>query len=85
MFAQSPTNSPQVTESTQKEKLPDPVQKLRAKLTAKQIPPEIRVQFQNPKNEDQWAYWEREPGMLPSEEVSITQEDHDDRVGKIII
>lgn len=37
--------------------------------------------FQNPKNEDQWGYWERVPEMLPEEIVSITEKDHNDRMG----
>lgn len=36
--------------------------------------------FQNPANEDQWAYWERVPDMLPKEEESITSKDHNDRI-----
>jgi hypothetical protein len=38
--------------------------------------------FQNPQNEDQWAYWERVPEMLPKHEDSITEKDHDDRIRK---
>lgn len=39
--------------------------------------------FQNPSNEDQWAYWERVPDMLPEEEDSITDEDHQNRINKL--
>ena len=38
--------------------------------------------FQNPANEDQWAYWERVPDMLPQQEDSITSKDHNDRINK---
>lgn len=36
--------------------------------------------FQNPNNEDQWAYWERVPEMLPKEKKSVSQEDHENRI-----
>lgn len=39
--------------------------------------------FQNPKNEDQWGYWERVPEMLPKIQKSISQKDQDDRIGKL--
>lgn len=39
--------------------------------------------FQNPNNEDQWAYWERVPDMLPKIQKSITQEDHHNRINKL--
>lgn len=39
--------------------------------------------FQNPKNEDQWGYWERVPEMLPKMQKSISQKDQDDRIGKL--
>jgi len=39
--------------------------------------------FQNPNNEDQWAYWERVPEMLPKQQRSITQEDHYNRINKL--
>lgn len=38
--------------------------------------------FNNPQNEDQWGYWERVPDMLPTEECSITDKDHEDRIKK---
>lgn len=36
--------------------------------------------FQNPKNDEQWGYWERVPEMIPDEIESITDEDHNDRI-----
>jgi hypothetical protein len=39
--------------------------------------------FQNPKNEDQWGYWERVPEMLPESKKSISQKDHEDRINKL--
>lgn len=39
--------------------------------------------FQNPSNEDQWAYWERVPEMLPKKNVSITKEDQNNRINKV--
>lgn len=38
--------------------------------------------FQNPNNEDQWAYWERVPDMLPDKKNSLTQEDQNNRTNK---
>jgi hypothetical protein len=38
--------------------------------------------FQNPANEDQWGYWERVPEMLPKDDSSITNKDHEDRIKK---
>jgi len=38
--------------------------------------------FQNPKNDDQWGYWERVPQMLPEEHKSISKKDQDDRIKK---
>lgn len=38
--------------------------------------------FQNPKNEDQWGYWERVPEMLPKNPKSLSQKDQDDRINK---
>lgn len=38
--------------------------------------------FQNPQNEDQWGYWERVPEMLPKDDSSITDRDHEDRIKK---
>lgn len=40
----------------------------------------IDVVFQNPKNEDQWGYWENVPEMLAKEKKSISQEDHEKRL-----
>jgi hypothetical protein len=39
--------------------------------------------FQNPQNDDQWAYWERVPNMVPSDSKSIISEDHQKRIDKI--
>lgn len=36
--------------------------------------------FQNPDNEDQWGYWERVPHMVPKDDGTITQKDHNDRI-----
>lgn len=38
--------------------------------------------FQNPLNEDQWGYWENHPDLVPEEESSITDEDHNNRIEK---
>lgn len=38
--------------------------------------------FQNPNNEDQWAYWERVPDMLPDKKDSLTKEDQNNRTNK---
>jgi hypothetical protein len=38
--------------------------------------------FQNPKNEDQWAYWEREPSLVPTIDKSIVQTDYSNRINK---
>lgn len=38
--------------------------------------------FQNPKNEDQWGYWERVPEMVPKSDGSITDKDHENRIKK---
>ncbi len=38
--------------------------------------------FQNPKNEDQWGYWERVPEMLPKTSSSLGKKDQDDRIKK---
>lgn len=40
--------------------------------------------FQNPKNEDQYGYWERVPEMLPDDKKSISGKDQNDRVNKVI-
>jgi hypothetical protein len=41
------------------------------------------IVFQNPNNEDQWAYWERVPEMLPKSKGSITQEDQQKRIDRL--
>jgi hypothetical protein len=38
--------------------------------------------FQNPQNDDQWAYWERVPQMVPNDVQSINDEDRKNRVKK---
>ena len=38
--------------------------------------------FQNPKNEDQWSYWENTPDMLPKDTTTIVKRDQDDRIKK---
>lgn len=38
------------------------------------------IVFQNPKNEDQYGYWERCPEMLPDDKKSISGKDQNDRV-----
>jgi hypothetical protein len=38
--------------------------------------------FQNPQNDDQWAYWERVPNMLPKAKSSVTDDDHRSRIDK---
>lgn len=40
--------------------------------------------FQNPKNEDQWGYWERVPEMLPDIDKSIAAVDQGKRIDKIV-
>jgi len=36
--------------------------------------------FQNPANEDQWGYWERNPQLLPTQDDSLVYADHKDRI-----
>lgn len=40
--------------------------------------------FQNPKNEDQWAYWERVPHMLPDVYLSTSDEDKKKRINRFV-
>lgn len=40
--------------------------------------------FQNPKNDEQWAYWERVPNMLKGDDSTIVQKEQDKRIGKTI-
>lgn len=42
------------------------------------------IVFQNPRNEDQWGYWERVPHMLPDKKKSISKTDKDQRIEKLI-
>jgi len=39
--------------------------------------------FQNAKNEDLWAYWERVKDLLPKDDKSISKKDQDKRIDKI--
>ena len=39
--------------------------------------------IQNSSNEDQWAYWERVPDMVPKTTKSITKEDQNSRIEKL--
>lgn len=38
--------------------------------------------IQNPKNEEQWAYWERVPHLLPPENISAGNQDKKRRIDK---
>lgn len=38
--------------------------------------------FQDPKNEDQWGYWERVPEMLPTVQKSVAGQDQSNRLGE---
>ncbi len=38
------------------------------------------IVFQNPKNEDQWGYWDNVPEMLKKNEKSVSQEDYEKRL-----
>lgn len=40
--------------------------------------------FCNPKNEDQWGYWERVPEMLPEDKKSLAEKDHENRIKKLL-
>lgn len=40
--------------------------------------------FQNPKNEDQWGYWERVSYMLPDAYLSTSDEDKKKRINRFI-
>lgn len=40
--------------------------------------------FQNPRNEDQWGYWERVSYMLPDEYLSTSDEDKKKRINRFI-
>jgi len=42
----------------------------------------LGIVFQNPKNDDQWGYWERVPHMVPQPSPSICHKDHDERMKK---
>jgi hypothetical protein len=36
--------------------------------------------FPNPKQEDQWGYWERVPELLPGSQPSLAEKDQDKRI-----
>lgn len=38
--------------------------------------------YQNPDDEDHWAYWERVPHLLPDIEKSISDKDKNNRISK---
>ena len=40
--------------------------------------------FNNPKNEEQWAYWERVPEMVADAPPSLTKADQNDRIDKVL-
>lgn len=44
----------------------------------------LNIVFQNPKNEDQWGYWERVQELLPEEKKTIKQIDQNKRINNII-
>ncbi len=41
------------------------------------------IVFQNPKNEDQWGYWDNVPEMLNKGKKSIVDEDYDNRMNTV--
>jgi hypothetical protein len=38
------------------------------------------IVFQSPNNEEEWAYWERVPHMVPDEYMSASDADKDERI-----
>ncbi len=38
--------------------------------------------FQNPKNEEQWGYWENHPKLVPKTSVSVADKDTKSRLNK---
>lgn len=44
----------------------------------------LGIIFQNPKNEDNWGYWERVPHMLPDRRESISNDDKNKRINSSI-
>jgi predicted transcriptional regulator len=40
--------------------------------------------FQNPRNEDQWGYWERVTELIPEEKKTIKQIDQNKRINNIL-
>ena len=43
----------------------------------------LNVLVQNPKNEDQWAYWEKCQDQLPPKPVSLSEMDKKKRISQI--
>lgn len=43
----------------------------------------LHIVIQNPENEDQWGYWERCINLLPTEFVSLSDEDKKRRISEI--
>jgi hypothetical protein len=43
-----------------------------------------KMVLQNPKNEDQWGYWERNLDELEADEGTVVQKDHESRIDKSI-
>ena len=43
----------------------------------------LNVVIQNPKNEDQWGYWEKCPDLVPKKPISISQKDHEKRIAEV--
>ena len=43
----------------------------------------INMVFQDPRNENQWAYWERVPEMMKKSPCSIGDKDQEDRLKKV--
>lgn len=44
----------------------------------------LKMVFQNPRNEDQWGYWERLPQLLPEAYISVSDYDKKNRIDKFI-
>jgi hypothetical protein len=44
----------------------------------------VGMVFQNPKNEDQWGYWENHKNLLPKAALSISDKDTKNRLDKVI-
>lgn len=44
---------------------------------------DMNIVIQNPKNEDQWGYWEKCDDQLPKKYVSLSQKDKEKRIAEI--